>query len=149
MTDLEPGVVVSPDTAAAMERLSAPPPKRTMTEQHSSLLLAYFDIVDNLCARVEALEAPQFRSWHPQGGKGHLKIAVETTYGTSLTPSPAGSLVERVVERIVFGINANQDAEGIALAVLRDIAAWLRTEDDGLLGMGCDFARLLEQEATR
>jgi hypothetical protein len=65
------------------------------------------------------------------------------------TPAPAGSLVERVGERIDFGINANQDAEGIALAVLRDIAAWLRTEDDGLLGMGCDFARLLDQEATR
>jgi hypothetical protein len=96
MTDLEPGVVVSPDTAAAMERLNSSSPKRTMNEQHSPVLSAYLDIVDNLCARVEALEATQFRSWHPQGGKGHLKIAVETTYGTSLTPSPAGSLVERV-----------------------------------------------------
>jgi len=98
MTDLEPGVVLSPDTAAAMERLSAPPPKRTMTEQHSSLLLAYFDIVDNLCARVEALEAPQLRSWPPQAGKGHLKIAVETTYGTSLTPAPASPVEEHTNE---------------------------------------------------
>jgi hypothetical protein len=147
MTDLEPGVVVSPDTAAAMERLSAPPPKRTMTEQHSPVLSAYLDIVDNLCARVEALEAPQFRSWHPQGGKGHLKIAVETTYGTSLTPSPAGSLVERVST----AVNRTHIAErhGIARATIREVAAWLRCLD---VGCGHDWgavADVLEQEATR
>jgi hypothetical protein len=68
----------------------------------------------------------------------------QPTVKDSLTPL-AGSLVERV--RNIIGLDPVGD--GKARAVLRDIAAWLRTEDDGLLGMGCDFARLLEQEATR
>ncbi len=38
-----------------------------------------------------------------------------------------GGLVERVTARIEFGIDANQDPEGIARAVIREQAAWLRS----------------------
>ena len=47
MTDFEPGVQLSPDTIAAMERLSTSPSKPAMTE------------IEELRARIEALEAAQ------------------------------------------------------------------------------------------
>jgi hypothetical protein len=63
---------------------------------------------------------------------------------------PAG-LVERVAARIEFGIDANQDPEGIARAVIREQAAWLR-KNDSECQMGGDAAataELLEQEADQ
>jgi hypothetical protein len=62
---------------------------------------------------------------------------------------PAG-LVERVAARIEFGIDANQDPEGIARAVIREQAAWLR-DNDSECQMGGDAAataELIEQEAS-
>jgi len=44
-----------------------------------------------------------------------------------LTPVPAGSLVERVAARIEYGIDANQDPEGIARAAIRQVGAWFVT----------------------
>jgi hypothetical protein len=65
------------------------------------------------------------------------------------TPAPASSLVERVGQ-VISDVVPDEDGFDLeARAAIREVAAWLRTEDDGLLGMGCDFARLLEQEATR
>ena len=102
-----------------------------------------------LRARVEALEAPQFRSWHPQGGKGHLKIAVETTYGTSLTPSPAGSLVKRVGNAINNAPSGRyEDRDTQARAAIREVAEWLRQRDTRVMP-SVQIAGDLEQEATR
>jgi hypothetical protein len=102
VSDLEPGVQLTDNTIAAMERLSTSPSKPAMTE------------IEELRTRVEALEATKYAhrpshltdaerdricqglsrpaTWQP------LKIATETTYGTApiVVPSPAGLLVERV-----------------------------------------------------
>jgi hypothetical protein len=55
--------------------------------------------IDAIVRRVEALEGRPTIEPQPQPGKrDHLKVALETTYGTApiVVPSPAGSLVERV-----------------------------------------------------
>jgi hypothetical protein len=126
-----------------------------MTEQHRATPEQWADqeiwaassgdssCILELRARVEALEAAQ----RPRvfTAEEVAPIVVPTT------PSPAGSLVERVGVRIFFGINANQDAEGIALAVLRDIAAWLRDQHDSdqIVHTAWEAAKWLEQEAAR
>ena len=64
---------------------------------------------DAIVRRVEALEDPM----------AELRAA-------SAEARPAG-LVEQVSKRIEFGIDANQDPEGITRAAIREVAAWLRS----------------------
>jgi hypothetical protein len=66
-----------------------------------------------LRARVEALEAAQ------------RKTPMTELRAASAEARPAG-LVERVAARIEFGIDANQDPEGIARAAIREAAAAAR-----------------------
>jgi hypothetical protein len=61
----------------------------------------------------------------------------------SAEAQPAGGLVEKISKRIEFGIDANQDPEGIARAVLREAAAAAR---DAALTAA---AKWLEQKANQ
>jgi hypothetical protein len=82
-------------------------------------------------ARMRALESPQ-----------------QPTVKESLTHAPAGSLVERVAARIEYGIDANQDPEGIARSVIRVVASCLR-QSDAVIMPSREIPRALEQEASR
>ena len=107
-----------------------------------------------LRARIEALEAAHQDKLDrlialdredptPDPAMAELRAA-------SAEARPAERLVERVTARIEYGIDANQDPEGIARAVIREQAAWLR-ENDSECQMGGDAAataELLEQEAN-
>ena len=62
---------------------------------------------------------------------------------TTAEVRPAGSFVEQVAARVNYGIDAQQEPEGIARAAIREVAAWLRT------GWILHAAELLEQEADR
>lgn len=121
MADLEPGVVLSADTVAAMERL-ATPPRIAMTEQHK----ATPDDIIELRDRVAALEAAQ-----------------RPTVKESLTvpPSPAGSLVDRLAS---VGVS-----RFYVKAAILEVAAWLRSEYPRREGYGTAWANLIEQEANR
>jgi hypothetical protein len=63
MSDLEPGVVLSPSTLAAMERLSTPTSKPSVTEHTHTLIWPKVEdlgaAVTELRDRIEALEAAQ------------------------------------------------------------------------------------------
>jgi hypothetical protein len=160
MADLEPGVQLAPDTIAAMERLSTPPTtEHTVSEQHKATpdmwaaleemsAPEYDCTILELRARVEALEAAQRvhveATRPPHQDKLDRLIALDRD-----DESPASSLVERVGERIDFGINANQDAEGIARAAIREVAAAaLQMHPDPNLTLE-RVALWLEQEAER
>jgi hypothetical protein len=64
-----------------------------------------------------------------------------------------GGLVERVAARIEFGIDANQDPEGIARAAIREVAAAARLRDlngQSVAVMTWEMvAQWLEQEASQ
>jgi len=93
--------------------------------------------------RLIALDAAD-PNWEPNPAMAELRAA-------SAEARPAGRLVERVTARIEYGIDAELDPEGIARAVIREQAAWLR-ENDSECQMGGDAdatAELLEQEADR
>ncbi len=62
----------------------------------------------------------------------------------SSAPAPAGSLVERLAARIEYGIDANQDPEGIARAAIHQVAEWLKNERESPFTVD-----LLVQEAER
>ena len=104
------------------------------------------DCILELRARVEALEAaPAFRVLET-GERIQMNIvqdkldrlialdrddptpdaAMTELRAASTEARPAG-LVEQVSKRIEFGIDANQDPEGIARAAIREVAAWLRS----------------------
>jgi hypothetical protein len=91
-----------------------------------------------LRSRVEALEAAQ---------QDKLDRLIAQDRAASAEAQPAGGLVERVTARIEFGIDANQDPEGIARAAIREAATWLseHTDDDA----SAYWAARLEQEADR
>jgi hypothetical protein len=73
MSNLEPGVQLSPDTIAAMERLSTSPSKPPMTE------------IEELRTRVEALEATQ----RPHQDKLDRLMALDADDGEPIVvPSP-------------------------------------------------------------
>jgi hypothetical protein len=86
---------------------------------------------DAIVRRVEALEA------------AHEATAMAELRAASAEARPAGGLVEQVSKRIEFGIDANQDPEGITRAAIREVAAWLRDNDRA------DLAGWLEQEADQ
>jgi hypothetical protein len=56
-------------------------------------------------------------------GQGHTLVSPEPA---SAEAQPAGGLVEQVSKRIEFGIDANQDPEGITRAVIREVVSALR-----------------------
>jgi hypothetical protein len=64
----------------------------------------------------------------------------------SAEAQPAGGLVEQVSKRIEFGIDANQDPEGITRAAIREVATWL--DRFALHGSGeyAQAAKVLRQE---
>jgi hypothetical protein len=89
-----------------------------------------------LRARVEALEAgatcPHIAT--SDEGTSYCRLAKQTQDKLDrlieldrAKPAPAGSLVERVAARVEYGIDANQDPEGIARAAIRQVAAWFVT----------------------
>ena len=156
MTGFEPGVQLTADTIAAMERLSTSPSKPAMTKQHKATPEQWDDAgafasdtracLLELRARVELLEATQQRP--PHQDKLDRLIAIDGDDGEPIVmPSvkdsltvPAGSLVERVVD--VLGHHGN----GTARAAILEVAAWLK---DGAPQRCPLTARWLEQEANR
>jgi hypothetical protein len=89
-----------------------------------------------LRARIEALEAgatcPHIVSSNE--GTSYCRLAQQSQDKLDrlieldrAKPAPAGSLVERVAARVEYGIDANQDPEGIARAAIRQVAAWFVT----------------------
>jgi hypothetical protein len=147
-----------------------------MTDQHRATPEQWERITDpggapswacilELRARVEALEAaPAFRVLET-GERIQMNIVQDkldrliALDAADPTPDPAmaelraastearpAGLVEQVSKRIEFGIDANQDPEGITRAAIREVAAWVRSEDP--MGTGPAWANLLEQEAS-
>jgi hypothetical protein len=73
----------------------------------------YGSCIIELRARIEALEAAQ------------LEAPMTELRAASAEARPAG-LVEQVSKRIEFGIDANQDPEGVTRAVIREVVSALR-----------------------
>jgi hypothetical protein len=63
-------------------------------------------------------------------------------------PAPSDILVKRVAARVEYGIDANQDPEGIARAVIREVVAGLWTFPEILTTPG-GVATSLDDEANR
>jgi hypothetical protein len=73
------------------------------------------DCLLELRARIEAMEAAQ-----------QIRVFSAEEVAPIVVPASVarpGGLVERVAARIEFGIDANQDPEGIARAAIREAAA--------------------------
>ena len=142
----------TPEQWASQEQWASPPD----SDPYALCLL-------ELRARVEALEAaPAFRVLET-GERIQMNIvqdkldrlialdredptpdpAMDELRAASAEAQPAGGLVEKISKRIEFGIDANQDPEGIARAVLREAAAAAR---DAALTAA---AKWLEQEANQ
>jgi hypothetical protein len=108
-------------------------PHRATPEQWESLEQYADDCVYDACflelrARIEALEAAQ----------------------SKVRSAPESQLVERVADAIA----AQATSAGIvndrpARAAILEVAAWLRTQDDGLLRSSLAWATRLEREANR
>jgi hypothetical protein len=93
MADLEPGVILSPSTVAAMERLSTSP-RTAMTDQYKATTEQLDARLRELRSRVEALEAAQH---NPRAAtSSRYQAAVSAVIGKRDAPAPGGSLVERV-----------------------------------------------------
>jgi hypothetical protein len=103
-----------------------------------------YSCILELRARIEALEAAQ----QPHQDKLDRLIALDADDGDPIVmPTfPAGSLVERVGNRIKWGIDAELDEEGIARAAILEVAAWLR-EQGGTMSNG--WAEFLKWEANQ
>jgi hypothetical protein len=155
MSDLHRWVQLSPDTIAAMQRLSTPPPKPPMTDQHRATDEQWAEIEDSADAfgnysscllelrdRIEALEAAQSARidtsslWQPA-----KNITPLNGDPSKRLPDPApelGSLVERV--------QAACDKEALkyeAPAAIREVAEWLAQNGWG------EAADVLMREASR
>jgi hypothetical protein len=74
-----------------------------------------------------------------------VRFISEVFQAASAEARPAG-LVEQVSKRIEYGIDAEQDPEGIARATIREVAAWLREGGDYSADAWAD---MLEREADR
>ena len=118
-----------------------------MSEQHSPVLSAYLDIVDNLCSRAEALEARvhELQTMHNTAVDWRMEqdrrlnqleatqqprvfTAEEVapilvpTVKKSLTAAPAGSLVERVAQAMHRSYDHEPTRRALAAGVLRAAA---------------------------
>ena len=165
MTGFEPGVQLTADTIAAMERLSTSPSKPAMTKQHKATPEQWDDAgafasdtracLLELRARVELLEATQ----HAHIDTSRLsdeerdQIRQELSWPAAwqlLKIAPIRSGPESpLVERVADAIAAQATSAGIvndrpARAAILEIAAWFRTERDSP-----ETAAALEQEANR
>jgi len=84
--------------------------------------------------------------------------ALEPPEGNS-KPTPNFSQIgSSLVERVAATLHAVTDTDPNvppgewapeARAAIREVAEWLRSQDDGLLAFGLDWAKRLEQEANR
>jgi hypothetical protein len=97
----------------------------------NALTLAYRACLLELRARIEALEATQ-----------------QPNSSASLTSSPAGSLVERVGNRMPLLPDGRVD-DASARAAILEVAAWLRASWFCHLGSGLHWAKEFEREASR
>jgi hypothetical protein len=114
-----------------------------------------------LRARVQALEATQEPTACPHivssdEGTSYCRLAEQSQDKLDrlieldrAEPAPADSLVERVGAAIFKQFESNAGNEAEARAAIREVAAWLRVEDDGLLTFGLDWATRLQREANR
>jgi hypothetical protein len=106
-----------------------------------------------LHARVEALEADALEQARSQEFcLNHIIQRLEKLEAAQqkIRSAPESPLVERVADAIA----AQATSAGIvndrpARASIREVAQWLRSQDDGLLAFGLDWAKRLEQEATQ
>jgi hypothetical protein len=163
MADLEPGVILSPSTVAAMERLSTSP-RTAMTDQYKATtyeqwerqerraMLHALDDQDAPCLlelrdRVAALEAAQqLRTFTAE----EVASVVVPTGKESLT-DPARTLVERVAWLIAKRFSESRpgtDCTPFGRDVIREVAAWLR-ENPGPNSAWPAVARDLMDEARR
>jgi hypothetical protein len=130
----------------------ATPEQWAKCEEDARLWSGALNCILELRDRIAALEAAH----SPQPDKLDRLIALDRE---DPTPDPAmpelraasaeaqpGGLVERVAARIEFGIDANQDPEGIARAAIREVATWL--DRFALHGSGeyAQAAKVLRQE---
>jgi hypothetical protein len=135
-------------------------PHRATPEQWEFIEL-YADSLDadacilELRARIEALEAAQ----QPLAFTGKVVAPItrdRDETGDYLivggTPSPAGSLVERVAWLIAKRFSESRpgtDCLPFGRDVILEVAAWLRSEYPRREGYGTAWANLIEQEANR
>jgi hypothetical protein len=135
-------------------------PYRLTPEQWESIERYAEDNVYDACflelrARIEALEAAQHAPMVVEGTFKHVgetyRFKAKPERATPMDEAqPAGSLVERVADAIA----AQATSAGIvndrpARAAILEVAAWLRSQDDGLLAYGLDWATRLQREANR
>jgi hypothetical protein len=83
--------------------------------------------------------------------RGAFQPSPTANSSASLTSSPAGSLVERVGNRIKWGIDAELDEDGIAHAAILEVAAALIDwhDSDQVVHTAWEAAKWLEREANR
>ena len=158
MTGFEPGVQLTADTIAAMERLSTSPSKPAMTKQHKATPEQWDDAgafasdtracLLELRARVELLEATQQRPPHQDKLDRLIALGADDGEPIVMPGYPAGSLVDRVGNQIKWGIDAELDEEGIARAAILEVAAWL-TENYASDVVGPPPHQMLRDEANR
>lgn len=166
MTGLEPGVQLTDDTIAAMERLSTSPSKPAMTKQHKATPEQWTvtektsgaclsACILELRARVKLLEAAQQRP--PHQDKLDRLMALDADEVAPIVvpsvkvsfPAPAGSLVERVATAIYDAPNTYEGWRSEARAAILEVAAAaLQMHPDKNLTWE-RVALWLEQEAKR
>ena len=162
MTGFEPGVQLTADTIAAMERLSTSPSKPAMTKQHKATPEQWDDAgafasdtracLLELRARVELLEATQQRP--PHQDKLDRLIAIDGDDGEPIVfPSYLpDSLLVRVTWLIAKRFSESRpgtDFLPFGREVILEVAAWLRLEYPRREGYGTAWANLIEQEANQ
>ena len=111
------------------------------------------NVVRDLAARIESLEADAIeQSRSKEFCLDHVIQRLEKLEAArqKIRSGPESPLVERVADAIA----AQATSAGIvndrpARAAILEVAEWLRTQDDGLLAFGMDWATRLKREANR
>ena len=106
---------------------------------------AGYSCIIELRARVEALEAAQ----QPLVNYAPVKPEYRDKLDRLIEQDRSNPQQLALVERVVGIIGLDPVGDGKARAVIREVAAWLRAEDDGLLAFGLDWATRLQREANR
>jgi hypothetical protein len=133
-------------------------PYRATPEQWESIERYAEDNAYDACflelrARIEDLEADALEQSRNQGFcLDHIIRRLEKLEAAQqkIRSGPESPLVERVADAIATqATSAGIVNDRPARAAILDVAAWLRSQDDGLLAFGLDWAKRLEQEANR